>query len=122
MCSDAVADAVSGGSARAGAANAAAPMLMAASVAAAIAADARHLPWATGRISALVDRLIVSLFGARIELAGASDSHVRIGDHLLPVRHPAGGARDGEQHGEHRARYPQRAVDDAGVEIDIGIE
>src|SRR5579859_6332292 len=47
---------------------------------------------------------------------------MRIGDHLLPVRYPARGARDGEQYREHRARYPQGAVDDAGIKIDVGIE
>src|ERR1039457_408193 len=35
---------------------------------------------------------------------------------------PAHGARDCEHHGEHRAGYPDRAVDNARVEIYIWIE
>ena len=35
---------------------------------------------------------------------------------------PANGTRDGEQHGEHRHRKPERLVDEAGVEVDVRIQ
>jgi hypothetical protein len=38
------------------------------------------------------------------------------------MRHPADGARHREDRGEHRDRQPQGAEDDAGLEIDVGIE
>src|ERR1700728_3344413 len=98
------------------------PAIKAATCQAAIAAGASLRAWAIGRILSLVDRLIVPLSGAGIELARAADPHVRIGNHLLPMRDPAGSARDGEQHGEHGARYPQGAIDDARIEVDVGIE
>ena len=67
-------------------------------------------------------RLVVALRRAGVELARAADAHRRIGNHLLPVRHPAHGARDREHHGEHRARNAERAVDDARVEIHVRVE
>ncbi len=45
-----------------------------------------------------------------------------IGHHFLPLRHPTGGARDGEHHGEHGARNSQRAVNDARVEVHVRIQ
>src|ERR1700758_2851554 len=56
-----------------------------------------------------------------VELARTADAHARVGDHLLPVRHPAYGARDGEHHREHRAWDADRAVDHAGIEVDVGV-
>src|SRR5882724_5586533 len=62
---------------------------------------------------ALFQRLVVSLGGPRIELARTADSHVRIGDHFLPMGNPTGGARDREHDREHGTRNSQGAVDDA---------
>ena len=42
--------------------------------------------------------------------------------HLDPVGDPAGQAAHGEQHREHLHGNAEGAVDDAGVEIDVGIE
>jgi hypothetical protein len=60
--------------------------------------------------------------GAGIELVRVGEAGFRVGDHLVPVCHPAHRARHREDRGEHRRRQPQRAEDDAGIEIDIGIE
>ena len=38
------------------------------------------------------------------------------------MRKPAHRARDGEQHGEHRHREAERLVDQAGVEVDVGVQ
>lgn len=42
--------------------------------------------------------------------------------HFAPVGDPAGEAADGEEYGEHRHGNANRAVDDAGIEIDVRIE
>ena len=71
---------------------------------------------------ALGDVDVVALRRTGVQLPRPADAHVRIGDHLLPVRHPADGAGDREHHREHRARNAERAVDDARVEIDVRVE
>ena len=43
-------------------------------------------------------------------------------DHLVPLRDPADGARDREEHGEHRRREAQRLQRDARIEVDVRIE
>ena len=59
---------------------------------------------------------------AGIDLAWTGDFLLGIVDHFLPLRQPSGGAGDGEQHGEHLRPEAHGLVDDAGVEIDVGIE
>src|SRR5260370_20999328 len=59
---------------------------------------------------------------ANIELARAEDPGLRIGDHFVPVSDPPDGARHRKDRREHRRRQAQRAEDDAGIEVDIGIE
>ena len=41
---------------------------------------------------------------------------------LEPVRQPARRAGDGEQHREHLDREAHGLVDEAGVEVDVGVE
>ena len=60
--------------------------------------------------------------GSGIELAWAGEPGFRIGHHLVPMGNPADRAGDGENRREHRRRQPQGAEDDAGIEIDVGIE
>src|SRR5262245_48159995 len=81
-----------------------------------------YLP--SGRILGLpfVDRLHIPLGGALEELARPADLVLRVGDHLLPLRDPADGAREREDAGEHRHRDAERALHDAGVEIDVRIQ
>src|SRR5688500_20397841 len=59
--------------------------------------------------------------GAGEKLPRAADLLVWVRDQLVPLRDPAHGAREGEDRGEHRHRYAERLVDDAGVEVDVGI-
>src|SRR5437660_1611598 len=54
--------------------------------------------------------------------AEAGDLLVRIAGQLEPVGHPAGGAGNGEEDGEHVDREPHRLVDEPGVEVDVGVE
>src|SRR6266849_3628658 len=72
--------------------------------------------------STLVDRHELPPDGAAVELARPSDLVLRIGDHLLPLRDPADRARERKDAGEHRYRNAERALHDAGVEIDVGVE
>ena len=62
-----------------------------------------------------------ALDAAGVELAGAAD-FVRVADHFVPVADPADGAREGEDDGEHVRRYADGVEDDAGVEVDVGVE
>src|SRR3546814_2119813 len=59
---------------------------------------------------------------AGIELTRAADLLRRVLDHLVPLRDPAHGAGQREQHGEHRGREADRRQDDARIEIDVRIE
>ena len=74
-----------------------------------------------GRLAA-GDRLVIALRRAGVELTRAADALVRIGDHLVPLRHPAGRAGEGEEDGEHRRREAERLQRDARVEVDVRIE
>src|SRR5512139_14674 len=57
-----------------------------------------------------------------VELARTADLVRGIGQHLVPLRDPAGGARHREQRGEHAGGDAHRAEDDAGIEVDVGVE
>src|SRR5215472_1071404 len=85
-------------------------------------ATARAPP--TGAVSSLAprDRHVVATRSAGIELARAPDLLVWVLDHLLPLRDPADGAGEREQHGEHGGRETHRLERDPRIEIDIGIE
>ena len=68
------------------------------------------------------DRLILAPRRAGVELARAADLLARILDHLFPLRDPADGAGEREQHREHRGREAHRLQRDARIEIDVRIE
>src|SRR5208282_6101655 len=72
--------------------------------------------------SALRHRLDVPAGSPGIELARAADLLLRIGDHLVPLRDPADGPRQREDGREQPHRYADRALHDAGVEVDVRIE
>src|SRR6267378_2435122 len=70
----------------------------------------------------LVHRTVVAARGAGINLARAGDLLLLIEQHLLPLREPAGGARDGEQNREGLHGELHALVDQARVEVDVGIQ
>src|SRR3990167_10721293 len=72
--------------------------------------------------SALTDRHVIALRRAGIELTRAADLLRRIGDHLVPLRHPAHRAGEGKENREHVGRETDRRQDYARIEVDIGIE
>ena len=64
---------------------------------------------------------VVAHGGADVELAGPGDALVLL-EQLHPVRQPARGAGDGEQHREHLDREAHRLVDEPRVEVDVRVE
>src|SRR5260221_3886326 len=86
----------------------------------------RLIPYPRGRSraigSAFPDRHELPALRAVVELARAADLVLGIGDHLLPLRDPADGARERKDAGEHRHGDAQGALHDSGVEIDVRIE
>src|SRR6185437_13481598 len=75
------------------------------------ASDGTSCTWL--KISTLVDGYIIAERRARVKLAWTADFLARVLDHFLPLRDPAGGARDGEEHGEHGGRETHRFQGDA---------
>src|SRR5690606_33556321 len=72
--------------------------------------------------SAVAQVDVVAPVRADIQLPRTADLLVLLGDHFLPLADPADGAGNREDRGEHRGGEPHRLEDDAGVEIDVGIQ
>ena len=70
----------------------------------------------------LLDRHVIPLVVAQIHLPRAGDLLLGIRDHFQPLGQPARGAAQREQHREHVGREAHRLVDDAAVEVHVGIE
>src|SRR5262245_52301726 len=71
--------------------------------------------------SALLDGQVGPLGRPDVELARAGDLLVLL-EQLDPVRQPARHPGDGEQHREHLGGEVHGLVDQAGVEVDVGVE
>jgi sensor c-di-GMP phosphodiesterase-like protein len=84
--------------------------------------DAQLGVFASSRSAALGTLRVIPLHRPRVKLARPSYSHVRIGNHLLPVSDPSDSTGDSEQHCEGRAWNAERAVDDARVKIHVRIK
>lgn len=63
-----------------------------------------------------------ALLVAHVQVHGAVDGLVGREVHFPPVGDPAGQSAQGKEHGEHVFGDVHYPVDDAGVEIDVGIE
>src|ERR1041385_852816 len=68
------------------------------------------------------NRRVVALRRAGVELSRPPDFLLGILNHLFPLRDPANGACDREQHSEHRRGESHRLERTAGIEIDIRVE
>lgn len=65
---------------------------------------------------------VVSGGVALVDLSGPDDLvHLVLGE-LVPVSHPAGETRQGEENCEELRGYLEGLVDDARVEIDVGVK
>src|SRR5262245_47825886 len=77
---------------------------------------------ASRALAAHVDRDVGSLARPDVDLARARDPEVGIAPQLHPLRDPARHAPDHEHHRERLGRNAERLVDDARIEVDIGIQ
>src|SRR5690242_17885037 len=66
--------------------------------------------------------LIITLIVAQVQLAGPGYLLLGIQQHLFPLSQPARGPWNGEKDRKHVDRETHRLVDDARIEIDVGIE
>jgi len=57
-----------------------------------------------------------------VDLSGSNNLIHGVLSEFVPVSHPAGEARKGEQNGKELWRNVERLVDNAGVEVDVGVE
>src|SRR5271168_4239616 len=78
--------------------------------------------FATATSSALFNRHEFSGVVTYPDLTGTGDFLFSVAQHFLPLRQPADGAGDGEEHGEHFWLEAHCLVNDAGVEIHVGVE
>src|SRR2546423_935511 len=74
-----------------------------------------------GAPSAFLERGVVAFAIAGVELAGAGDLRALV-QKLAPVGEPSRGPGYGEERGEHVDRKADGLVDEARVEVDVGIE
>ena len=65
--------------------------------------------------------LSLALVVCSCDMPRAADTAI-LGDHFFPLSNPAGQAAHGKEDREHVHRKAQGAIDDARIEIDIGIE
>src|SRR5258706_14101342 len=78
--------------------------------------------WIRCLLTPLIDRNVMTRVVPEIDLARACDFLLRVEKHLFPLRDPPGGARNREEDGKHGHRESHRLINEAGVEIHVGIE
>src|SRR5436309_2066906 len=74
------------------------------------------------RSGPLLERDVVALGRAFVDLARAGDLLVLVLQHLFPLREPSRGTGDGEEHGKHVLREAHGLIDEPGIEVHVGIE
>src|SRR3984893_8828236 len=86
-----------------------------------VVAQASSRPGGGGQLPLIHDYVGPSVV-AHVDLAGACDLLFGIKQHLFPLRDPSAGTGNSEQHREHGDRESHRLVDQARIEIDIGVK
>src|ERR1700690_2180097 len=76
----------------------------------------------TNLLGSVVEWNVTAQIVARIDLARPRDLLFGIEKHFLPLRDPPRSAGNREKHREHGYGETHRLVDQAGVEIDVGIK
>src|SRR5688572_29297313 len=88
--------------------------------------DRRRLPWTSPVVccpsAAARDADVRTLVVAGEDLARTRDLLLFVRDHLFPLGEPADGTWDGEHHRVHLDGDLECLVDEARVEIDVGVE
>src|SRR5260370_3754041 len=82
----------------------------------------RYAKWTPCFLAALFDRNVMASIVSKVDLAWPRNFLLGIEEHLFPLRDPAGSARNREQNGKHGHRETHRLINQAGVEIHVGIE
>src|SRR5271155_957206 len=73
-------------------------------------------------LAAMIERDVAAQIVAQIYLARPGDFLLVVQQHFFPLRDPSRSARNRKQHGEHGHRESHRLVDEAGIEVHVGIE
>src|SRR5258708_12525171 len=82
----------------------------------------RYAKWKRCFVAGLLDRNVMASMVSKVDLAWPRNFLLGIEEHLFPLRDPAGSARNREQNGKHGHRETHRLINQAGVEIHVGIE
>src|SRR5690349_4703901 len=87
------------------------PSMQVTPASAARATAAGHAECARRMLASFLARHVVAARRAVVDLARPRDLLVAVAQHLVPLREPAGRARQREQDGEHVEREPHRLID-----------
>src|SRR5216683_2270742 len=82
----------------------------------------RYAKWIPSFLDALIDRNVMARVVAKVDLARARNLLLGVEEHLFPLRDPTGSARNREQDGKHGHWETHRLINEAGVEIHVGVE
>src|SRR5437879_12522389 len=82
----------------------------------------RYAKWIRRFLTALIDRNVVARIVSEVNLAGPRNFLLGVEKHLFPLRYPPGSPRNREQHGEHGHGEAHRLINEAGIEIHVGVE
>src|SRR5438477_8193965 len=82
----------------------------------------RYAKWIPRFLTALIDRNVVARIVSEVNLPGPGNFLLGIQKHLFPLRDPPGSPRNREQHGEHGHWEAHRLINEAGIEIHVGVE
>src|SRR5213082_3629464 len=82
----------------------------------------RYAKWIPRFLTALIDRNIVAGIVSEVNLPGPGDFMLGIQKHLFPLRNPTRSPRNREQHREHGHWEAHRLINEAGIEIHVGVE
>src|SRR6267143_1646977 len=81
-----------------------------------------YAKWLRCLLIPLIDGNVMTRVVPEIDLPRARNFLLGVQEHLFPLRDPAGSARNREQNGKHGHRETHRLINEAGVEIHVGIE
>src|SRR5712692_816458 len=82
----------------------------------------RYSKWLRCFLAALFDRNVMTRVMAEVDLAWPRNFLLVIEEHLFPLGDPPGSARNREQDRKHGHREAHRLINEAGVEIHVGIK
>src|SRR2546426_2034892 len=81
-----------------------------------------YAKWIRCFLAALIDRNVMARVVSKVDLAWPRNLLLGIQEHFFPLGDPPRSARNREQDGKHGHRETHRLINQAGVEIHVGIE